>query len=214
LAWAFAALALFFCLKNFYFNIPMVDFRPFAEGTNIPVAKEKCLADAPVKELTFIYKNKASGETQKFDMNNLPTGDGWEYVDREERVIKEGCNSQIQYFEMPEIEDHQGYSFLVVSGDLDYASKDAFKKIGEIAKSAESSGIPTHAMYYHYKGEVDMFRQEVNGAYPFHAVDDKLTKTIVRANPGLVLVHNGVILKKWHHRHIPTYEDIRTNYMK
>lgn len=215
LAWTFIACSFLFCLRNYYFNIPMVDFRPFAEGTNIPIAKQKCLDVVPEVEMTFIYKDTIKNETKTFDMNNIPTGGPWKYVDSNRKVIKEGCNSQIQYFNVPEVEENEGYVFLVVAGDLDHSSKSAFKQIGELAKAAEATGVQTHALYYQYAGKnVDNFRQEVNAAYPFHTADDKLTKTIIRANPGLVLIKNGVVIKKWHHNHIPTFEEVNASYMK
>lgn len=214
LTWAFIALSFLFCLRNYYFDIPMVDFRPFAEGTNIPIAKQKCLDDVPVVEMSFVYKDTVANETKTFGMTEIPTSGPWKYESSKRTVIKEGCNSQIQYFNVPEVEESEGYTFLVVAGDLDHSSKSAFKQISELAKAAEATGVKTVALYYHYKGNVDDFRQEVNGAYPFNTADDKLTKTIIRANPGLVLVKNGVVLKKWHHNHIPTFEEVRTGYIK
>jgi hypothetical protein len=68
--------------------------------------------------------------------------------------------------------------------------------------------------YYTGKQTIDEFRQEVNGAYEFRTADDKLLKTIVRANPGLLLLKDGKVVKKWHHRKIPVYEEVQNKYLK
>ncbi|BDS13351.1 MauE/DoxX family redox-associated membrane protein [Aureispira anguillae] len=227
--WGLTIIASWFCLQNFYFNKPMVDFRPFAEGMDLRAAKEECAANTAVVETIYTYKNKETGKEQVVkatELSQFPylweekdaAGENvWEsQKDKTQRnMIKEGCTSQIQYFEFPEILDESKYNFLVVGGDLDKADKNAFRQIGEIAAQAEKEGYATRALYYYtHKQTVDEFRHDVNGAYEFHTADDKLLKTIVRANPGLVLMKDGKVVKKWHHKHIPTYAEIAGSYMK
>ncbi|MBL4648809.1 MAG: hypothetical protein JKY03_03690, partial [Aureispira sp.] len=74
----------------------------------------------------------------------------------------------------------------------------------------EKEGYTTQALYYYTKKQtIDEFRHGVNGAYKFNTADDKLLKTIVRANPGLLLLKDGKVIKKWHHKHIPTYDEVK-----
>lgn len=211
-----------FCLMNFYFDKPMVDFRPFAEGIDLRTAKEICAEDQPEVEIIYTYKNVASGEevvvpvkemtNHKYLWEKDENGEKkWESVpDKMVRnVIKEGCSSQIQYFEYPEILEEPNYNLVVVAGDLDKADKNAFKQIGDIAAKAEKKGVKTRAFYYYTgKQTIDEFRHDVNGAYEFNTADDKLLKTIVRANPGLLLIKDGKVVGKWHHKHIPTFEEL------
>lgn len=229
-----SAATLGFCLNNFYFNDAYIDFRPFAEGVNIPAAKEECKKNAPVVEMTFIYKNQATGETQQFDAKNLPKDTTWKYVDRKDKVVKEGCKSKVmELTQFPEIEDYtqfpelaksNGYALLVVAADLDKADRASFKQITTIARAAEErDSVPTYALYYNIKDqngngqddEIDAFRHEVQAGFHFAFGDEKLVLTIMRANPGLILFHKGTIVKKWHHKHLPaTYDVIKTTYMK
>lgn len=216
-------IAAWFCLQNFYFNKPMVDFRPFAEGMDLRAAKEACAADVAVVETFFTYKNKETQEEKKVNSNELVQHEYlWKEKDAagenmwenqkdllERKVINEGCTSQIQYFEFPDILDESNYNLLVVGGDLDKADKAAFKKISELAAKGEKEGYKTHALYYYtHKQTIDEFRHDINGAYEFHTADDKLLKTIIRANPGLLLLKDGKVVKKWHHKHIPSYEEM------
>ena len=217
-----------FCLQNFYLDKPMVDFRPFAEGVNLREAKATCEANTPEIETILVYKNKQTGEEQEVNSKELTkypylweakddAGENiWESQSDRLRsvVIKEGCNSQVQYFDKTDILDDSQYNFLVVGGDLDKADKDAFKSISALAAQAEKEGYQTRALYYHIsKQSLDEFRQETTSAYQFETADDKLLKTIVRASPGLLLLKDGVIVEKWHHRHIPNYADVKAEHI-
>lgn len=50
--------------------------------------------------------------------------------------------------------------------------------------------------------------------YPSYEADDLLIKTIMRSNPGLLLMKNGQILHKWHHKQLPTVEELRMKYLE
>lgn len=61
--WATTVLLLLFCLNNFYWNLPVVDFRPFKVGTDLyqkKMAEEE--AAAAVKIISMKLKNKKTGE--------------------------------------------------------------------------------------------------------------------------------------------------------
>lgn len=199
-----------FCFDNYLLDKPSVDFRPFAEGIDLRKAKEDCANHQPVIESFYVYVNEETKEEKAFLSTNLPNAP-WKYKALgEKKILDKGCSSQIQYFNFDDILSHEGYQLFVVAGDLTKTDQDAFKKISILAKSMEAKKIPTQAKYYYVEGEIDAFRHTVNAAYPFGTADDKLLKTIVRANPGLLLIKDGVVVKKWHHKHIPSVEELQT----
>ena len=213
-----------FCFQNFYLDKPMVDFRPFAEGIDMKAAKEACDADVAIVETIFTYNNSETGKQQLVNSKDImkfpylweeknAAGETIWKADKEKtetKTIHEGCNSQIQYFRFDDILNNSKYNFLVVGGNLDKSDKAAFKQISAVASAGEKEGYTTKALYYYTdKQTVDEFRHDVNGAYDFSTADDKLLKTIVRANPGLVLLKDGKVIKKWHHKHIPTYDEVK-----
>lgn len=222
----FIAVSTWFCLQNFYFDKPMVDFRPFTAGTNLRQAKAECVANAPEVETMYTYVNSETQETKEISAAAFTQPENkylWEQdspwkIDSDKtrsKVIKEGCNSQVQYFDKDDILNDPNYNFLVVAGDLDKTDKGAFKNISALAAQAEQDGYQTRALYYNSsKQTVDEFRQSVAAAFPFETADDKLLKTIVRANPGVLLLKDGVIVDKWHHKHIPNYADVKTQHIK
>jgi len=218
-----------FCLQNFYLNIPMVDFRPFAEGIDLRAAKEACDQDAPIVKTIFVYKNKKSGEEIEISSDDLvkpenkflwtpgPNGEkDWEPDNdkRKDVTIKEGCTSQIQYFNFPEVLEESGYNILVVGGNLEKTDRVAFRKIAKLASAAKQEQITTRAFYY-YSGKqtIEEFKKDVNAEYDFMTADDKLIKTIIRSNPGVLLLKDGKVVKKWHSSHIPDYAELKGNYM-
>ena len=61
---------------------------------------------------------------------------------------------------------------------------------------------------------IDEFRHDVQAAYPFYFTDETTLKTIVRSNPGLLLLKKGTIIGKWHHNDFPTFEELKQNYLQ
>ena len=228
------------CFMNFYFGLPWVDFRPFAEGKNISIAKAECDLDQPEKIITYVYRNKQTNKEEP--VTNVEMGKDskkYEYLwmDKDDKgekiwealadrttevVLKKGCDSKVK--EMDGSKQHafasNGFSFLVVADDLSHSSISGFKKIGDIAKAAKEDGFETHGMYYHIENDAEdkaELKKFITGNMgidvDFIQSDEKLVKTIIRSSPGLLLLHNGTIVKKWHHRNVPPYDVIHMTYM-
>ncbi|RMF20205.1 MAG: DoxX family protein [Bacteroidetes bacterium] len=87
------------------------------------------------------------------------------------------------------------------------------KVVNPVMEEAERTGVRVFAITaYADPAKLDDFRHETQSAYPFYVADDILLKTIVRSNPGIVLLHNGTIVQKWHWRQLPSFEEIRAKY--
>lgn len=231
------------CFLNFYFGLPWVDFRPFQEGKNITIARAECDLDAPKTVYTYTYVNKDNNKMEVVTSDQITTEfEKYKYLydknangekiwnidtaKTKENVLNKGCDSKVK--EMDGSKQHtfatHGFTFLVVADDLSHSSKAGFKKIGEIAKAAKTDGVETHGMYYHIpdgngdnddKAELKSFIVENMGIdVDFTQSDEKLVKTIIRSSPGLLLLHNGTIVKKWHHRTVPAYDYIKMTYMQ
>jgi uncharacterized membrane protein YphA (DoxX/SURF4 family) len=103
----------------------------------------------------------------------------------------------------------RSYSF-----DADY--RDNFsKKINPVVEAAEKAGHKIAAILPTNDARIiEDFRHAAQTAYPFYYADEKLIKTMMRSNPGLLLLKDGQIVHKWHINQMPTFEDIKAAYMK
>lgn len=216
------AISLGLCLYTTYLNEPFIDFRPYAVGSDINDArKEKKPA---IVEMVFVYKNKKTGELKDYSQKDFGSMnfDELEFVERKDKVLDPGIPAKITNLH---IETDEGvdmtdsllhdpnYSLMVVSHDLTKTNEATFKQLNELAAAAEKAGVKFYAVVLN-DGKVEEFRHRNQTAWPFYSADATPLKTIIRSNPGLVLFKNGVVVNKWHHRHLPTVEELNSNYFK
>ena len=57
------------------------------------------------------------------------------------------------------------------------------------------------------------FKERNNTKFDFFFTDETTLKTMIRSNPGLILLNNGTIIAKWHHNDIPDYETVKNHYL-
>ncbi len=97
--------------------------------------------------------------------------------------------------------------------DADY--QDKFKDIvNPLAAAGEKEGVMTDVIIYGIPDVVEDFRHATQTPYPFYTGDDILLKTIIRSNPGIILMKDGAIVKKWHYKKVPDYATIKAQYMQ
>lgn len=83
------------------------------------------------------------------------------------------------------------------------------EKINPLAETAAKSGWKVYAVNTFQDNELaPSFRKQIQASYPFYHGDDKLLKTIIRSNPGIVVLKDGAVVKNYHWRHFPTPEEL------
>ena len=89
------------------------------------------------------------------------------------------------------------------------------KVVNPFMEAAEKAGLKVYAVAGAAgAAKVEDFRHATQTAYPFYEADDILLKTIVRSNPGIVLWKDGKIIQKWHHKKLPAFNEVQTQYIK
>lgn len=218
--------AYFGIVYHSYNHLPIFDFRPYKVGVNIPDAMT-VPEGAPQDEYEniFYYKNKNTGEVEKFDEENYPWQDtvNWEFHDMESNLIQEGYEPPIHDFriETPDGENiidfftyDENYVFMLVAYDLHKSSTKSQDEINTLADWAMQQGYSFICLTSTLPDESMAFA-EANGApYEFFNCDEITLKTMIRSNPGLIVMKDGTILGKWHYNDIPTPEEFQEEFAK
>ena len=188
-----------------YEYLPFIDFLPYKKGVNIPEAMS-IPEGAPrdVFETTFIYEKE--GAQQEFTLENYPKNDStWIFVDQKSVLVSKGYEAPIHNFSITnsdydEITDeiiyHEGNVYLLVMYDLSKTSEKGAKRAEEVYQRALTKGDLFYALTSSSREEVQEFTQRTGVTYPFCEGDPTTLKSMIRSNPGLILITNGNIVDK------------------
>jgi uncharacterized membrane protein YphA (DoxX/SURF4 family) len=211
-----------------YKHLPIIDFRPYKIGTNLWDATQQkdrkktgCVTDSTYMEF-YLYKGTDSLHPKMFTMDNYPDST-WTFVCRYDRVIRKGtCGATIADFNISDPETgnnlndsllkREGIQFMLIMYDIDKADRDVMGKINTFYAACEKDGVPFNAMSPASYDQTVAFRKETGSKYPMLNVDQTALKTIIRSNPGLMMLKDGVVTAMWHANDFPVYEDVIKKY--
>lgn len=214
-----------FAVYYSYNHEPVIDFRPYKVGVNIPEAMAMP-ADAPtdVYENTFFYKNKNTGKVERFKESNYPWQDtlNWEFSKMDSKLIKQGYKPPIHDFSMvarsgEEVTDYfihdENYVFILVAYNLSKTNRKAMDRINKLAAWAGEKSYPFVGLTSSGFEDSDEFRSATAANFEFFTCDEITLKTIIRSNPGLIALKGGTIIGKWHFNDIPDPEEMEAEFM-
>lgn len=266
-----------FCISNYVWNLPIIDFRPFKEGVNIAERKQQeaeAFQNAPI-----FYKltNRSSKEVLRLsyeqylkEFKNYPK-EQWEI--EQERGEPSIPRTKISDFEVQALDGSDAtaqilgdpqYSFFITaykiygsqskstsmvpdtifrmdtlrvgdslaisrnvasisqrqiettvySWDTDYLKKWT-NIVNPVMEAARQDGLNAYAVIaFDDPNRIEKLRSATQSNYSFFMADDILLKTIIRSNPGVTLMKNGKVIKHFHYKKLPPYEEIKAKYMK
>lgn len=212
-----------------WYYLPFIDFLPYKEGTNIPEAM-KIPEGAPQDEYETIYtlKHKSSGEEKKInDKEYLATkiyeDPAWEFVSSSDpKLIKAGYQPKIKDLNIfdaqgvsftQEIIENPYYNLIAVAWKLDHTNINALKDINNlIINAAENYNTRSVLLTANSAQDAAALSKELNLMMEILYADGVPLKSIIRSNPGLVLLKDGTIIKKWPSTDLPSYEDLEKEY--
>lgn len=209
----------FYCIEH----LPIKDFRPYRIGNNISELKE-CPPGAPqdVYEDTWYYR--VNGQVGEYTTAQEPWNiAGAEFVDRKTVLISKGCEPAIHDFVLEDQDgaDHteeilaEEWVLLVISYDLSNADEDVQAALNALYEASNNDGGPyMYALVANTYNDIENFRHKHQSMFDYLTGDATMLKTIIRANPGLVLLHKGTVAGKWHYNDIPAYEELKSEYLK
>ena len=209
---AYIVITSVYCL----YTLPIFDFRPYHVGINIKQGMEIPEgAEQPEFESTFLLRK--NGETREFTLDNYPDST-WEYVDTRTVQTKKGYEPPIHDFALTscdtgediteQVLTKKGYTFLLVSPRLAVADDSNFGDIDQIYEYAEENGADFYCVTASANDEIERWRDLTGAEYQFCNADETTLKTMIRSNPGLMLLKDGTIIGKWSHNTLPQTDDL------
>lgn len=196
-----------YCLRN----LPLLDFRPYKIGTNIKAGMEIPEgAKLSVLETTFVMEK--DGKRKEFTLDNYPDST-WTFVETRTIVKEKGYEPPIHDFAMQSLTSgtditdsvltSRGYTFLLVAHRIEEADDSNINLINEIYDYSVEHGYGFYALTSSPEDAIALWCDRTGAEYPFCQMDDITLKTIIRSNPGLLLIKDGTILNKWSDSQLP-----------
>ena len=210
------------CLSIYcYRHLPVLDFRPYAVGKNITEGMRLPEGAKPDQyEVTLKYKNKQTGEIRSFTEDNYPWQDtlNWEYESSSERLVKKGYITPIHdlVIEHPtlgniteEILEDDNYTILAVAYNLNQSDTQYQPAINRLAEYAQEKGIRFYGLTSSSERDIEAYKKRNHVPYEFCTADEIQLKTMIRSNPGVIILREGTILDKWAGKDVPDVKELQ-----
>lgn len=213
-----------------YNFLPVVDFLPYKVGANILQEMKTPPGAVPDEfEVTYILKNKKTKESKTMsDKEYIKSGiwkdTNWEVQGNpESHLVKKGFEPKIRDLN---IQDAQGnnyneellsspfYSLVIVAWNLEDTNPDAVNRINALAINlTQNYNTRTIFLTSNAPDNAQKFAKDHKLVSELFYADGVPLKTMVRSNPGIILLKNGTVINKWHFHNMPKYEYIVKNYL-
>ncbi len=203
---------------NTYMFLPKIDFLPYKVGNDIgelmtlpPDAKRDSVA------MVFIYEK--DGKKIELGVNDIGVvDDTYKFIDRIDKVIVKGDVPLIYDFKLFDIngQDYtdslllqKGFRMILVQTTIKKSRKGVEKQLAQLANDCAAAGIPFWALTNTALADVEPYRHEHQFAFQYYNMDAVPLKSMVRSTPGLILMKDNVVIKKWGAYGIPTFEKVK-----
>ncbi|MBL4678523.1 MAG: DoxX family protein [Mucilaginibacter sp.] len=213
-----------------YNFLPVVDFLPYKIGANILEEMKTPPGAKPDEyEITYILVNKKTKATKKItDKEYLKSGiwkdTNWEVQGNpESRLVKKGFEPKIRDLN---IQDAQGnnynqellsspfYSLIIVAYDLSKTNDGAIANANALAANLiQNYNTRVIFLTSNAPAQAQQFAKDHKLVSELFYADGVPLKSMVRANPGIILLKNGTVINKWHFHNMPKYDDLVKEYL-
>ena len=199
-----------------YRELPVFDFRPYHVGADIQQGMEIPEGEEPTEyETRFILQK--DGVEKEFTLENYPDST-WTFVDSKTVVKKQGYEPPIHDFSMMNVEDGEditeqvlsdkNYTFLLVSHQLGLADDTQIDLINELYDYSLEYGYAFYCLTSSSDEDILKWKDNTGAEYPFCLMDNITLKTMIRSNPGLILLKEGKVIRKWSVNNLPNEYDL------
>jgi uncharacterized membrane protein YphA (DoxX/SURF4 family) len=210
---------------------PVIDFLPYKVGANIPDEMKTPPGAQPDEfELTYHLKNKKTGATKvmsntEYLKSNIWKDNNWGVLGNpESRLIKQGFTPKIRDLSIQdaqkndytkELLSNPYYIMVIVAYDLSKTDEDAINRLNATAINLQQNfNIRTILLTSNSAKDAEAFGKQHHLISDIFYADGVPLKTMVRANPGILLIKNGTVINKWHYHSIPKYDELVKQYFQ
>ncbi|MCI0522165.1 MAG: DoxX family protein [Bacteroidales bacterium] len=205
-----AASAIIFLLFMWYnlAYLPVIDFRPYRVGTSLPEAMS-VPPDAPADEydIRFIYEK--DGIQKEFTLNDYPANDTtWKFIDQKSVLITRGYVPPIHDFRLvtgdgvdmtENITRSSENVLLLVARRLEESDREGLLQGYDLCLTFQEKGMG----FYIVTASTHETAGEIAPGFNLLFADEITLKTVIRSDPGFVLLQDGTVMAKWSMRNLP-----------
>ncbi len=203
-------------------HLPLIDFRPYRVGTDLRQARTDALRSMKF-DVRIIYRR--DGEELALEADADDPDSSWIYVEtRRIPLTAAAAGGHTFLAHRGDVADFcvvdpltdedvtddilaaDGYTFLLVSPDLQTADQGCVGSVNLIYEYALAHGIGFYCLTASDEAAQQDWTDHTGAEYAFYHADGPTLQTMVRANPGLILLHDGRVVRKWSNWNMP--EDV------
>ena len=102
----------------------------------------------------------------------------------------------------------KGYTLLLIAPHLEQADDSQLDELNRIYDYSVEQGYPFYCLTASSAKAISRWQDMTGAEYPFCQTDDITLKTMIRSNPGLMLLKDGKVIRKWSHNALPEEEEL------
>ncbi len=205
-----------------YMFLPRIDFLPYKVGNDI---KEQMLIPegAPRDSFEMVFVYEKGGQQIEIGMNDLATLDStYHFVDRKDKKIREGYKAPIHDFKLYDANgvdytdsllNATGYKLIIVQKDILESRGGTVEQLSALGRDFQAKGFTVWGLTSTPPEVVEPYRHEYQLSFPYYMMDATPLKSMVRSNPGVLLLKDNVVIKKWSSFALPSMQTLQ-KYMK
>lgn len=192
--------------------VPVLDFRNYAVGNNL---RELVQGESDTYKIMRIFEKDSV--QRAFEMDSLPD-ETWRFVEERSVLVAEGRKPVIGDFAIldwesdydvaPDVLADTGYVCILVSEFLEDASVGRVDKINDLYDYSLEHNVTFFAATSSDEADIELWRKRTGAEYPIYWADNVMLRGMTRANPGVLLLNNGVVVGKWNVAGMPEAEQM------
>ena len=211
--------------------LPFIDFLPYKKGNNLPelmTLPEGAVGDQ--YEITYTLRNKTSGEEKQVSdkvylADELWKDENWEIIgDPESKLVSKGYQVPIPDLLISDANgedvtqqliENPYYNLVVVAWNLDKTDLDALQHINDLVTDITTAyNIRAVLLTASTTQQAEQVSSQLRLLTEIFYADAVPLKSMVRANPGMLLLRNGTVIDKWHYNRLPDFKTLDNLYFK